>query len=143
MLLLIFAALATCSAMAQAQTPFPAPLPGDDPSQTCRNEFLPLRAEAERRGQSLKAAGDRHAAADEACKLIKDFIAAEVKMLKYAEIKGAECGIPPGILDQLRAGHKRSEDMRVRICTAAEQKARWPEGVVNSDFGDPVLFPRR
>jgi hypothetical protein len=39
-------------------------------SQDCMNEFRPLREEAEQRGKLIRQAGDRHAAPDEACKLI-------------------------------------------------------------------------
>src|ERR1043166_5469656 len=47
--------------------------PGDD----CMKGFLPLREEAEKRGKLIKAASDRHAAPDEACKLIASFGKAE------------------------------------------------------------------
>ena len=60
-------------------------------------EFLPLREEAEKRGKLLKAASDRHASAEEACKLIKNFGVAENKMLSYVETHSTKCGIPPQI----------------------------------------------
>ena len=47
--------------------------------------FMPLREDAEKRGKLIKAASDRHAAPDEACKLIKNFSQAEIKMIKYVE----------------------------------------------------------
>ena len=43
--------------------------------------FVPLREEAERRGKMIKAASDRKAPPDEACKLIKNFGQAELKMI--------------------------------------------------------------
>ncbi len=43
--------------------------------------FVPLREEAERRGKMIKAASDRKAPPDEACKLIKNFGQAEMKMI--------------------------------------------------------------
>ena len=118
--------------------PWPDPPPA--PDNPCVGEFRPLRAEAERRGQLLRAASERHAAPEEACRLMGEFIAAEVKMMKYVELKGSACGIPRNIMDQLNSGHKHSEDMRTRICTAAAAtRKRWPEGTVTTDFGDPAF----
>jgi len=87
-------------------------------------EFLPMREEAEKRGKLLKAASDKHSGPAEACKLIGRFIEAEVKMLKYVETNAARCQIPPQISDQLSKGHKRNEEMKTKICAAAEQVAR-------------------
>lgn len=64
---------------------------------------------------------------------------AEVKMLKYVQVKSAVCGISSNVLDQLNTGHKHTVEMQMRICNAATQK-RWPEGtVVTMDFGDPAF----
>ena len=57
--------------------------------------FMPLREEAEKRGKLIKAASERHAPPDEACKLIESFGQAEIKMIKYVEANFAKCGIPP------------------------------------------------
>src|SRR5258708_16631221 len=42
-------------------------------ADACMKGFVPLREEAERRGKMIKAASDRKAPPDEACKLIKNF----------------------------------------------------------------------
>ena len=60
-------------------------------------DFLPLREEAEKRGKLIKAASDRHAAPEEACKLIENFGQAEIKMIKYVEANATKCGIPPQV----------------------------------------------
>ena len=64
---------------------------------------------------------DRHAKPDEACKLIGNYAAAETKMISYVEKNSQKCGIPPQIADQLKAGHKGTESLRVKVCNAAEQ----------------------
>ena len=84
--------------------------------------FLPLRQEAEKRGKLIKAASDRHAPADEACKLIGNFAQSESKMIKYVETHAAKCGIPPQITDQLKNGHKNTEAMQQKICSVAQQQ---------------------
>jgi hypothetical protein len=90
-------------------------------SDACMKGFVPLREDAERRGKLIKAASDRKASPDEACKLIANFGAAEVKMIKYIETNAQKCGIPPQIADQLKAGHKNTEQMREKVCGVAQQ----------------------
>jgi hypothetical protein len=94
----------------------------------CMKAFMPLREEAEKRGKLIKAASDRHAPPDEACKLISSFGTAETKMLKYVESHMTQCGIPPQVLDQLKNGHKNSEGMQQKICAVAQQVAQQPKG---------------
>jgi hypothetical protein len=83
--------------------------------------FMPLREDAEKRGKMIKAASERHAQPDEACKLIGSFSQAEVKMIKYIEARSAKCGIPPAVGDQLKAGHKNTENMQQKVCAVAQQ----------------------
>ena len=81
--------------------------------------FVPLREEAEKRGKLIKAASDRKASPDEACKLIGSFGQAELKMIKYVETNSAKCGIPPQIADQLRTATRTPRKCRSR-------SAGWP-----------------
>ena len=107
----------------------PAPPSQAGPSDACMNAFMPLREEAEKRGKLIKAASDRHAAPDEACKLISSFSVAEVKMISYVVGHSAKCGIPPQIADQLKAGHKNTEKMQKQVCNVAQQiQQRAPAG---------------
>ena len=76
------------------------------PGEDCMKAFMPLREEAEKRGKLIKAASDRHAPPDEACKLIRNFSQAESKMIKYIEANAAKCGIPPQVGAQMKDGHK-------------------------------------
>ena len=108
--------------------------PGGGPSQACMNGFIPLREDAEKKGKLIKAAGERHAQPDEACKLIKGYAAAEVKMIKYVETNASKCGIPPQVADQLKAGHKNTEQLEQRVCNVAQQmQNRGPAGPTLSD----------
>lgn len=96
--------------------------------EACMKEFTPLREDAEKRGKMIKAASDRHAGPDEACKLIKSYGLAETKMLKYVETHSAKCGIPPQIGDQLKAGHKNTEALESKVCGVAQQMAQQQRG---------------
>lgn len=112
---------------------------GDD---DCMKKFLPLREEAEKRGKAIKAAGDRRAPPDEACKLIGNFSQAELKMLKFIESNSARCGIPADIGKQLRASHKNTEQMQQKVCNMAQQQQRGPAGPSFSDLlGSSAAMP--
>src|SRR5437879_721058 len=107
----------------------PAPPSQAGPSDECMKGFVPLREEAEKRGKLIKAASDRRAPPDEACKLIGNFGQAELKMISYVQTNSAKCGIPPQIADQLKNGHKNTEKMQNQVCAVAQQAAtRGPAG---------------
>jgi len=125
----------------------PAP-PSAGPSDACMKGFMPLREDAEKRGKLIKAASDRKAPPEEACKLITNFGQAETKMIKYVEANAAKCGIPQQISDQLKAGHKNTEAMQQKVCGFAQQAAqRAPAGpslseVLGSSAAAPEAQPR-
>jgi hypothetical protein len=112
-------------------------------ADVCMKGFVPLREEAEKRGKLIKAASDRHAPPDEACKLIRNFGESEVKMIKYIETNSAKCGIPPQIGDQLKTGHKNTEKMQTQVCNVAQQAAtQRPAGPSLSDvLGTSAALP--
>jgi hypothetical protein len=122
---------------------FAAPPTQSGAIDTCMKEFLPMREEAERRGKLLKAASDRRAGPDVACKLMGNFIQAEVKMMKFVETNAARCQIPPQIDQQLKTGHKRSEEMQAKICNAAaNMKNQGPAGPSLADvLGSAATVP--
>ena len=92
------------------------------PADSCMKEFVPLREEAEKRGKLIKEAGEKRATADVACKLISNFGQAETKMIKYVETHSAKCGIPPQVTEQLKTGHKHTEEMQKKVCAVAQQQ---------------------
>ena len=118
------------------------PPPSSGPSDACMKSFLPLREEAEKRGKMIKAASERRAPPDEACKLIKNYSAAELKMMKYVEANSTKCGIPPQIADQLKNGHKNTEKMEKQVCTVAAQRPTGPAGPSLSEvLGSSAALP--
>ena len=114
-------------------------VPDTDP-QACTDGFLRLRQDAETGGMLIKAAGDRHAPPDEACKIIGNYSEAEIKMIKYVEANASKCGIPAQVTDQLKAGHKNTEGLLQKVCAAADGHVT--PGQIN-DFGDPAFERRR
>ena len=131
--------------------PAPAPPsasgPGQGPQNTavmqaCMKEFLPLREDAEKKGKLLRAASDKHATAEEACKLIKNYGAAESKMISYIEGHSSKCGIPPQIGEQLKTGHKNTETMQQKVCAVAQQAQARTAGPSLSDMlGSSTALP--
>ena len=118
------------------------PPPSSGPAEACMKSFMPLRAEAEKRGKMIKAASDRHAPPDEACKLIGSYSQAETSMIKYVEVNAAKCGIPPQIADQLKAGHKNTEKMQKQVCAVAAQRPTGPAGPSLSEvLGSSAALP--
>jgi hypothetical protein len=112
----------------------PRPGAGGGPPEACMKAFVPLREDAEKKGKMIKAASERHAPPDEACKLIGNYAAAEVKMISYVEKNSAKCGIPPQITDQLKNGHKGTETLLKKVCDAAKQmRTAGPAGPTLSD----------
>ena len=112
-------------------------------AEACMKGFAPLREEAERRGKLIKAASDRKAPPDEACKLIGNFGQAELKMIKYVETNSAKCGIPHQIAEQLKTGHKNTEKMQNQVCAVAQQaQSRGPAGPSLSEvLGSSAALP--
>jgi hypothetical protein len=121
----------------------PPPSGGPASADACMKGFVPLREDAEKRGKLIKAASDRHAPPDEACKLIRNFGAAETKMIKYIEANSAKCGIPAQIGDQLKQGHQNTEKMQNQVCNVAQQAAsQRPAGPSLSDvLGTSAALP--
>ena len=108
------------------------------PGEDCMKAFMPLREDAEKRGKLIKAASDRHAPPDEACKLIKSFGQAELKMIKYVETHAAKCGIPPNVAGQMKDGHKNTEAMQTKVCNVAQQMANAPRGPAGPSLSEVV-----
>jgi len=115
-------------------------IPGGGASDTCMKNFMPLREEAEKRGKLIKAASERHAPPDEACKLIESFSQAEMKMMKYVEANSTKCGIPPYVLEQLKKGHSaNTEPMQKKVCTMAQQRPAGPS--LSEALGSSAALP--
>ena len=128
-----------------ANGPISPTMQGGGPSDACMKGFIPLREEAEKRGKLIKAASERHAPPDEACKLIENFAQAEIKMIKYVETNAKKCGIPPQIHDQLEKGHGNTEVMQKKVCTMAQQRPAGPSlsEALGSSAALPEATPRK
>jgi hypothetical protein len=96
---------------------------GSAEQEECMAKFGPLRQDAERRAKLISAASERKASAQEACNLIKGYVAAEAKVVNYVTSKQTACNIPPEIPKQLKANQSRSQQMMKQVCQAATAQA--------------------
>lgn len=137
-LFLAFAVLAVTAgdaALAQGNAPAPNPFEQGQPQQgqpqgqppQCIQEFIKLRDAAQKRGQAIQAAAKRKAAPPELCGLFNAFVAAEAKVVKFAEDKNVWCGIPPQAIEQMKNMHLKSQETRTNVCKVAAQGPR-PSG---------------
>ena len=85
------------------------PPPSAGASDACMKGFVPLREEAEKRGKMIKAASERKAPPDEACKLIGNFGEAEVKMINYV---AGQCGEMRNSAADRRSAQGRPQEHR-------------------------------
>ena len=107
-------ALYAGTANAQFQPP-----PAQQQEPPCVQEFFKLRGEAEKKGLAIKAANERKASPQEACQLFGAFIAAQTKMLKYANDNTVWCGIPPQVIENLKQSVTKISEVRTRVRQAA------------------------
>jgi hypothetical protein len=120
--------LGAVAAHAQFQQPQQEPPP-------CIKEFLKLRAVYDTRGKAIQAASQQKVkpGPQEACKLFNSLLAAEAKMLKYAEANTGTWGcIPADIVQQIKTAHAQTSETRAKICRVAAAPAA-PRGPSLSD----------
>jgi hypothetical protein len=97
----------------------------------CKDGFAPLRDDAEAKGRMIKAASERHAPPEEACRLIRTYSVAQASMIKYVEANAVRCEIQASLVEQLKAGRRNTERLEKKVCASGEQ----PRGPVG-DFPD-------
>lgn len=111
----------TVSAAAQMMGPG-MPIPGAPPPQQqmppCFKDFAPLRDEAQKRAGVLQAAIKRKVPREELCSLIKNFGAAEAKVVNFVDKNQTQCGIPPEAVKQMKSNHQRTAASTNQVCAA-------------------------
>jgi hypothetical protein len=102
--------------------------------------FVPLREETEKRAKLIKAASDRHAPPQEACKIIGNFSQSEAKLVNFVTTQRDKCGIPPEVGKQMKTSHAKTQQLLKRVCGAANAPQAGPAGPTLSEvLGGPAL----
>ena len=97
--------------------PAPGPSAGMPP---CLQKFLPMRAEAEKRAGVLQAGINKKKPPNELCQLFRSFSEAEEKVVSYAVANQSGCGIPADAVGQMKKNHAKTNEVRDRVCSVAE-----------------------
>jgi len=113
-----------------APGPATGPAMGPGPSAgmpPCMQQFLPMRAEAEKRAGVLQAGINKKKPPPELCHLFRSFSEAEDKVVKFAVANQAGCGIPPDAVAMMKKNHAKTNEVRDKVCSVAEKPAQ-PQG---------------
>jgi hypothetical protein len=87
-----------------------------------------MRAEAEKRAGVLQTAIKRKKSREEICSLIKNFSAAEGKVVNYVTKNQQQCGVPPEVIKTMSTNHKRTLAMQNQICSGGPVGGAKPTG---------------
>ncbi len=103
----------------------------------CFNDFLPLRQEAEKRANFIRAAMERKQklTQPEACAAFKALTAAEGRMVKFVEEKNVWCGIPLEAVKVMKTNAARTAKMRDQICNGARPMGGPPAPSLSDALG--------
>jgi hypothetical protein len=84
-----------------------------------------LRDEVQKHGRAVEAANHKKANVQVACKLFRNYLAAESNLIKAIDADGARCGVLLKTVQQLTTSHANTLTIAKRVCdTAARGPAR-------------------
>ena len=111
-------------------------------SNSCSDDFAPLRKDAEEKGGLTREALERHAPRTEACGLIESYSRSEYRLIEFVEDRSARCQVEAQAVEKLKAGHERTKALRTEIC--ARRLRHLVPGFIGAvgDFGDPSFASR-
>ena len=107
--------------------PMGGPAMGAGPSAgmpPCMQQFLPMRAEAEKRANVLQAGINKKKPPTEICQLFRSFSEAEGKVVNFATANQAGCHIPPDAVATMKKNHAKTNEVRDKVCAVAQQPAK-------------------
>jgi hypothetical protein len=103
----------------------PAMGPGGRPGMPpCMQQFLPMRAEAEKRASVLQAGINKKKPPAELCQLFRSFSEAEAKVVDFAVANQSGCGIPPDAVASMKKNHAKTNEVREKVCAVAAKPAQ-------------------
>lgn len=109
--------------------------PPNAPPAKCQ-ALLTIRDELQKHGAAIEAANSKKADVKVACRLFRNYIATEAKMLKMLDTDGPSCGVPAQINQQVRGSHAKAQHIGKQVCDAAAQGP----GLLGPSLLDPSLL---
>lgn len=85
----------------------------------CQSDVVAARAELEEKGKALNAAGKKKADPQTLCPLFRAFSTAEAKWVKFLTENKDWCQIPEQAIKQASASHKKTNEVRDKVCQVA------------------------
>lgn len=76
-------------------------------------------AQREKAGKALQAANKRKADIKTACRLFRNYVTIEGKVLKFLKTNKAQCGVPDHFLKQFASSHVKASQASIKVCQAA------------------------
>ncbi|HZO46320.1 MAG TPA: hypothetical protein VFB68_10535 [Xanthobacteraceae bacterium] len=92
--------------------------PPAGPPPKCQ-ALLSIRDDLQKHGKAIEAANSKKADVKVACRLFRNYIATEAKMLRMLETDGAACGAGAQIIQQVRDSHAKAQQIGQQVCDAA------------------------
>jgi hypothetical protein len=114
--------------------------PPAGPPPACQG-LLAMRDETQKNANAIQEAGKKKAGPDVACKLFKNFLASEAKMIKAIETTGPQCGVPPEMPKQMKVGHAKAQQIANQVCEAAARGASAPGPSLSDALGVSPTVP--
>jgi hypothetical protein len=105
--------------------------PPAGPPPKCQ-ALLTIRDDLQKHGAAIQAANEKKADVKIACRLFRNYIATEAKMLRMLEADGQACGAGPQVLQQVRGSHAKAQQIGKQVCDAAARGPA-PSGPTLSD----------
>jgi hypothetical protein len=124
------------AAAAPPASPFPPTGPAAPAGKNPCEDFMPIRAVAEKEAAAIQAAGKRKAPREELCPLFRKFALAESKMVKFLQTHQKTCGVPADAVKQAGLNHSQTIKIRNQVCSAGPAPAA-PR--LSDAFGGPTL----
>lgn len=110
------------------------------PPPACQN-LLALRDEVQKHATAIRRANERKESPVVACKLFRSFLSADSRMMKAVEQNGAQCGVPPGVSQEMKKGHANAQKVAKQVCDAAAQGGRPAAPSLSDAFGGSPVLP--
>lgn len=94
----------------------------------CEQDFSALRTALDKRGLALQnmQKNKGKATAQDACRLLRDYVTQEAKLVKFLSEKKDLCGVPDQVVGNAKLGHTKAIEMRDKICQVASTQQAAP-----------------
>lgn len=102
-------------------------------------QLLEIRDQVQKAGQAIESANQKKVHVKVACGLFRNYLSAEMKMIRALETVGPKCGVPPDVAQKVRAGHAKAQIVGKQVCEAAARPQQTGPSLSDALGTAPVL----